>query len=285
MQLWFCGIAQPRLGSRRHSFTSRPSGKCDQGDITFAGGNGLSRVGNVDQIGGAAGFGRIDMPQPEVQILRHGQRPQPRSIAGTEVAIDILTPQSSICQRSERDLGMQLSDRFVWGPSGRVLEDANDIGLIAHRSLTTLANSIENGHLSSSGRAGFRQRPVCWQYTEDRPEAQLYLEDPMRTHFNDFGQPVGFRVEGWSERARPPRWPIPGRWCRIEPLDCERHSPTLCGLRRSRRPPLDLYGYGPFGKLEGYWSASMERTCRERATHCTTRSSTRKQLEPQASQA
>lgn len=75
----------------------------------------------------------------------------------------------------------------------------------------------------------------------------------MRTHFNDFGQPVGFRVEGWSERARPPRSPIPGRWCRIEPLDCERHAADLFAAFAQSDARLWTYmAYGPFASFEGY---------------------------------
>ena len=39
-----------------------------------------------------------------------------------------------------------------------------------------------------------------------------------------FGQPVGFAVDGWSPRQRPPRTPMIGRWCRVEPVDVERHA-------------------------------------------------------------
>lgn len=44
---------------------------------------------------------------------------------------------------------------------------------------------------------------------------------------NDFGQPVGHVVPGWTTRPRPPRAPMAGRHCRIEPLDPERHGADL----------------------------------------------------------
>jgi RimJ/RimL family protein N-acetyltransferase len=44
---------------------------------------------------------------------------------------------------------------------------------------------------------------------------------------NGFGQPVGPAVEAWSERRRPERTAIDGRYCRIEPVDLERHAVAL----------------------------------------------------------
>jgi RimJ/RimL family protein N-acetyltransferase len=44
---------------------------------------------------------------------------------------------------------------------------------------------------------------------------------------NAFGQPIGFPVENWTERARPPRTSMLGRYCRLEPLDAERHAADL----------------------------------------------------------
>ena len=44
---------------------------------------------------------------------------------------------------------------------------------------------------------------------------------------NDFGQPIGPAVEAWAERARPSRTPMQGRYCRLEPVDVERHAADL----------------------------------------------------------
>ena len=41
------------------------------------------------------------------------------------------------------------------------------------------------------------------------------------------GQPIGFPVQGWQPRPRPPREPMVGRWCRLEPLDPARHAEEL----------------------------------------------------------
>jgi RimJ/RimL family protein N-acetyltransferase len=44
---------------------------------------------------------------------------------------------------------------------------------------------------------------------------------------NELGQPIGAPVEGWTARPMPPRTPMVGRWCRVEPLDVARHAAEL----------------------------------------------------------
>lgn len=44
---------------------------------------------------------------------------------------------------------------------------------------------------------------------------------------NAYGQSVGPPVAGWSERARPSRAPMTGQYCRLEPVDVERHTAEL----------------------------------------------------------
>jgi RimJ/RimL family protein N-acetyltransferase len=44
---------------------------------------------------------------------------------------------------------------------------------------------------------------------------------------NQFGQPIGPPLPGWSPRPRPPRTAIEGRFCRVAPLDPERHAAQL----------------------------------------------------------
>lgn len=44
---------------------------------------------------------------------------------------------------------------------------------------------------------------------------------------NEFGQPIGAPVPGWSPRQKPPRTPMAGRYCRVEPLDVGRHGAQL----------------------------------------------------------
>jgi RimJ/RimL family protein N-acetyltransferase len=88
----------------------------------------------------------------------------------------------------------------------------------------------------------------------------LYL--PMTGRFrasgtprvNEFGQGIGFPVEGWSARPRPPKTPIEGRFCRIEPLDAGRHAAQLFAANREDRDGRNFtyFNYGPFATLAEY---------------------------------
>jgi RimJ/RimL family protein N-acetyltransferase len=49
----------------------------------------------------------------------------------------------------------------------------------------------------------------------------------MSGRTNELGQPIGEPVPGWTPRERPPRTPMVGRWCRLEPLDPARHAAQL----------------------------------------------------------
>jgi RimJ/RimL family protein N-acetyltransferase len=44
---------------------------------------------------------------------------------------------------------------------------------------------------------------------------------------NEHGQPIGPAVEAWTERARPARTPMEGRYCRLEAIDVEHHAADL----------------------------------------------------------
>lgn len=49
----------------------------------------------------------------------------------------------------------------------------------------------------------------------------------MQPRQNQYGQPVGPAVDGWSERPRPQQLATVGRYCRLEPVDVERHAADL----------------------------------------------------------
>jgi RimJ/RimL family protein N-acetyltransferase len=83
----------------------------------------------------------------------------------------------------------------------------------------------------------------------------------MENRVNDLGQPIGFAVPNWVPPVHPPREPMAGRLCRVEPLDPERHADELF-----RANALDGDGrgwtylpYGPFARLEAYleWMRNM----------------------------
>lgn len=50
---------------------------------------------------------------------------------------------------------------------------------------------------------------------------------PLAPRTNQFGQTIGAALPGWSPRPKPPRTPIEGRLCRLEPLSAERHAADL----------------------------------------------------------
>lgn len=77
---------------------------------------------------------------------------------------------------------------------------------------------------------------------------------------NEFGQPIGFPVPDWTPRPLPPRTPMTGRWCRVEPLDIDRHAPELheANLEGDGSNWTYLMA-GPFEDLERYraWLRTM----------------------------
>ena len=76
----------------------------------------------------------------------------------------------------------------------------------------------------------------------------------MTERLNDHGQPIGFDVPGWSARKFPPRTPMTGRFCRLEPLDPARHTEDLFKANREDRAGRNwtYLAYGPFETIEAY---------------------------------
>jgi len=70
---------------------------------------------------------------------------------------------------------------------------------------------------------------------------------------NELGQPIGDPVD-WSPAAAPPRQPIEGRFCRIEPLDTDRHAAELhaANLLDESGAMWTYMPYGPFASLDEY---------------------------------
>lgn len=61
---------------------------------------------------------------------------------------------------------------------------------------------------------------------------------------NEQGQPIGDPVPGWTARPRPPRTPLAGRFCRVEPLEPARHADEL----------FAAYAHDPSGRTWTYMS-------------------------------
>jgi RimJ/RimL family protein N-acetyltransferase len=88
------------------------------------------------------------------------------------------------------------------------------------------------------------------------------LEDEMAKTVNQLGQPIGFALPGWTPPPRPPREPMLGRYCRVEPLEIERHAAQLhaANCTDAEQRIWTYLGYGPFDSLDSYvdW---MRRAC------------------------
>ena len=74
----------------------------------------------------------------------------------------------------------------------------------------------------------------------------------MTTFNDDFGQPIGFPLDGWTPPPLPPRATLSGEYCRVEPLDAARHADDF---HAANQLEPDLRGwtyltYGPFAAVE-----------------------------------
>jgi RimJ/RimL family protein N-acetyltransferase len=77
----------------------------------------------------------------------------------------------------------------------------------------------------------------------------------MQEHdFNHLKQPVGPAVPGWKPPARPEREVMTGRFCRLEPLDPERHARVLFEANAADADDRSwtYLPYGPFESFETY---------------------------------
>jgi RimJ/RimL family protein N-acetyltransferase len=78
---------------------------------------------------------------------------------------------------------------------------------------------------------------------------------------NRFGQPIGAPVEGWTARPLPPATPMIGRWCRVEPLDVDRHAAELHDANRDDTDGRNwtYLGSEPFDDVNAYraWLTKM----------------------------
>ncbi|MFP3567011.1 GNAT family N-acetyltransferase [Paraburkholderia sp. SIMBA_030] len=76
----------------------------------------------------------------------------------------------------------------------------------------------------------------------------------MEPRRNAFGQPIGAPVPGWNGARAPGREPLAGRYCRIEPVDVERHAEDLYDAYSSAADGRDwtYLMVGPFESLAAY---------------------------------
>ena len=71
---------------------------------------------------------------------------------------------------------------------------------------------------------------------------------------NTLGQPIGFPLAEWQARPYPPRMPITGRTCTVEPLDADKHAASLyASMQGEQGQSLWTYlPYGPYASLDAY---------------------------------
>jgi RimJ/RimL family protein N-acetyltransferase len=76
----------------------------------------------------------------------------------------------------------------------------------------------------------------------------------MQTRHNEFGQPIGPALPDWKPRQLPPRAPMVGRTCRVEPLDAGRDARGLFDAYATAKDGSDwtYLPYGPFADSESY---------------------------------
>ena len=88
------------------------------------------------------------------------------------------------------------------------------------------------------------------------------MNDSTKTLKNEFGQPIGAEVAGWAGAEPPPRTPMEGRLCRIEPLDAKAHLDDLYDAYADDRAGV-LWTYmtdGPFSSRDDF-RAWLESAC------------------------
>ena len=79
------------------------------------------------------------------------------------------------------------------------------------------------------------------------------MGEATSAHHNQFGQPIGPPLPGWTARPRPPRTPLEGRLCRLEALDADRHAKALHEAYAADDGRNWTYlPYGPFPSAEVY---------------------------------
>lgn len=76
----------------------------------------------------------------------------------------------------------------------------------------------------------------------------------MSTFTNEYGQPIGAPVPSWSPRPAPSAVTLEGTYCRIEPLDAQRHAQDLYEAYRAAPDGRDwtYLSVGPFAEIEDF---------------------------------
>ena len=83
--------------------------------------------------------------------------------------------------------------------------------------------------------------------------------ESMNHSVNEFGQSIGFPLPNWTPPPQPPREPMVGRYCRLEPLDPAIHAADLYEAYAGNEPGWTYLASGPFVTFESYrnWMDSV----------------------------
>lgn len=73
---------------------------------------------------------------------------------------------------------------------------------------------------------------------------------PEPTRWSELGLPIGEPVESWRPAARPPRMPMEGRFCRVEPISVADHAEGLHEAFSADREGR-IWTYLPYGPFDG----------------------------------
>lgn len=99
--------------------------------------------------------------------------------------------------------------------------------------------------------------PPCWRarlaLQTTKPVRNVPINETPHT-LNELGQPVGLPLTDWKPARLPLREPLEGRFCRLEPLDPDRHAEDLYAVnaRDEDGSSWTYMSYGPFESLAAY---------------------------------
>ncbi len=95
-------------------------------------------------------------------------------------------------------------------------------------------------------------------------EAMLETGMAQAGEANALGQAVGWPVADWREAAWPPKTDLQGRFCRLEPLQAERHGPALFAAMGADAEARNwtYLSYGPFADYADYYGWLAEQQWR-----------------------
>ena len=112
-------------------------------------------------------------------------------------------------------------------------------------------------------QAVYRVRPHITVMSNSQP-TRPPEHHPGHQHRSPQGQPIGFPLPDWTPRPHPTCTPLRGRFCRVEPLDPERHAHDL---HIANQGDLDggMWTYlsvGPFDGEDAYraWLTQASRS-------------------------